>query len=206
MPVIERLRFLGIFSNNLDEFFRVRIATLKRLVVLGKKAKDTIHFKPKKILEEVQKTVLKQNKLFESIYTEVHKELRRHKIFILNEHQLNKEQGAFVKNYFAENVRPALVPIMLTQVKTFPYLKDKAIYLAIKLSNVNRPALKQYSLIEIPTDVVPRFIILPRNNGNHYVILLDDIIRYNLPEVFSSSGLIKLMPMLLKLPAMPSWI
>jgi polyphosphate kinase len=122
----------------------------------------------------------------------VHKELKRHKIFILNEHQLNKEQGEFVKNYFAENVRPALVPIMLTQVKTFPYLKDKAIYLAIKLSNINNQTIKQYSLIEIPTDVVPRFIILPRSNGHHNVILLDDIIRYNLPEVFSQFGFNKI--------------
>lgn len=188
VPVIERLRFLGIFSNNLDEFFRVRIATLKRLVVLGKKAKETIHFKPKKILEEVQKTVIRQNKLFESIYDEVQKELRRHKIMILNERQLNKEQSAFVRNYFEENVRPALVPIMLNQVKTFPYIKDKAIYLAIKLSNIHKSSTKQYALIEIPTDVVPRFIILPRNNSNHNVILLDDIIRYNLPEVFSQFG------------------
>ncbi len=185
VPIIERLRFLGIFSNNLDEFFRVRIATLKRLLVLGKKAKATIHFRPKKILEEVQKIVLTQSKKFEEIYKNVQQELKRHNIFIINEKQLNKEQGEFVKNYFNENVRPALVPIMLTQVKTFPYLKDKAIYLSIKLSVDKKPRLKQYALVEIPTDVVGRFIELPSNNRKHYVILLDDIIRYNLPEVFS---------------------
>jgi polyphosphate kinase len=188
VPVIERLRFLGIFSNNLDEFFRVRIATLKRLLVLGKKAKETIHFKPKKILEEVQRMVLRQSRLFEDIYKEVQAELKRHKIFIISETQLNAEQGEFVKNYFNENVRPALVPIMLTQVKDFPYLKDKVIYLAIKLSVNRKPKLKQYALVEVPTDVVPRFIILPSQNRNHYVILLDDIIRYNLPEVFAMFG------------------
>ena len=185
VPVIERLRFLGIFSSNLDEFFRVRIATLKRLVVLGKQARQTIHFKPKRILTEVQRIVLEQSKLFEETYTDIQQELKRHKIFIINEKQLNPEQGAFVKNYFDENVRPALVPIMINQVKTFPYLKDKVIYLAVKLSTKGKPRDKQYSLIEVPTDVVNRFLILPSQNQNQYIILLDDIIRYNLPEVFS---------------------
>lgn len=185
VPVIERLRFLGIFSNNLDEFFRVRIATLKRLVIVGKKAKATIHYKPKKILAEVQQKVLQQSKLFEKIFKEVQRELRKHKVFIINEKQLSAKQKEFVKNYFNELVRPALVPIMINQVKTFPYLKDKTIYLAIKLSSKDRPQEKQFSLIEIPTDVVDRFVILPSHNQNQYIILLDDIIRFNLPEVFS---------------------
>jgi polyphosphate kinase len=192
VPVIERLRFLGIFSNNLDEFFRVRIATLKRLLILGKKAKETIHFRPKKILEEVQKIVLSQSQLFEEIFQDIQEELKRNKIFIINEKQLSKEQGQFVKNYFNENVRPALVPIMLAQVKSFPYLKDKAIYFAIKLSVSKHTKLTQYALAEIPTDVVPRFVTLPSENNNHYIILLDDIIRYNLPEVFSIFGFDKI--------------
>jgi polyphosphate kinase len=185
VPVIERLRFLGIFSNNLDEFFRVRIATLKRLVVLGKKAKASIHYKPKKILEEVQKKVLQQSLLFEKTFKDVQRELKKHNILIINEKQLSRPQKEFVKNYFDENVRPALVPVMINQVKSFPYLKDKTIYLAIKLSVAHKPSQKQFSLIEIPTDVVDRFIILPSQNQNQYIILLDDIIRFNLPEVFS---------------------
>ncbi|HWB64631.1 MAG TPA: polyphosphate kinase 1 [Chitinophagales bacterium] len=186
VPVLERLRFLGIFSNNQDEFFRVRIATLRRLQAIGKKAKATFHYKPKKILEEIHKLVIRQGNRFEEIYAEIQQELRRNKIFIINEKQLSKEQGEFVKGYFNELVRPALVPIMLNQVKTFPYLKDKTIYFAIKLSAKGKPALTQYALIEIPSDVGERFIILPSQNQNQYVILLDDIIRFNLPEVFSS--------------------
>ena len=147
VPLIERLRFLGIFSNNLDEFFRVRVANLKRLVVLGKKAKAAVAFKPKKILEDVQRLVLSQNQQFEKIYADIQRELRRHKIFIINEKQLTVKQKEFVKNYFTENVRPALVPIMLNQVKTFPYLKDKTIYFAIKLSSTTNPLQKQFSLI-----------------------------------------------------------
>lgn len=186
VPVLERLRFLGIFSNNQDEFFRVRIATLKRLLVLGKRAKATIHYKPKKILEEVQHIVIKQGKWFEEIYNDIQEELKRNNIFIINEKQLSPEQGAFVKQFFHENVRHALVPIMLNQVKRFPELKDKAIYLAIKLSVKGKPGSSQYALAEIPTDVVDRFIILPSSNKSQYIILLDDIIRYNLPEVFSA--------------------
>lgn len=184
VPVLERLRFLGIFSNNQDEFFRVRIATLKRLLALGKKAKATIYFKPKKILEEVSRIVIQQGRWFDEIYQDVKQELERNNIFIINETQLSPEQKDFVKNYFNEHVRPALVPIMLNQVKNFPALKDKAIYLAIKLSVKGKPQSKQYALAEIPTDVVERFIVLPSANKKQYIILLDDIIRYNLPEVF----------------------
>ncbi|MFN8287939.1 MAG: polyphosphate kinase 1 [Chitinophagales bacterium] len=186
VPVIERLRFLGIFSNNQDEFFRVRVATLRRLDAIGKKAKAVVHDKPKKILEEVQRTVLKQGKLFEEIYADVQKELKKQKIFIINERQLTPEQGEFVKNYFVEKVRPTLVPIMLNQVKNFPYIKDKVIYLAIKLALKDKPAQKQYAIVEVPTDMADRFVVLPSPNQNSYVILLDDIIRYNLPEVFGT--------------------
>ncbi|MCS6935254.1 MAG: polyphosphate kinase 1 [Chitinophagales bacterium] len=186
VPLLERLRFLGIFSNNQDEFFRVRIATLKRLITLGKRAKATLHYKPKKILNQVQKIVLQQGRKFEEIYEQIHNELAKKGIHIINEKQLNPEQGEFVKNYFNENVRHALVPIMLQQVKTFPELKDKAIYLAIRLSVKNKPHLKQFALAEIPTDVVNRFLILPNIGKNKYIILLDDVIRYNLREVFVS--------------------
>lgn len=185
VPLIERLRFLGIFSNNQDEFFRVRIATLKRLLVIGKKVKETIHFKPKKILKEVHRIVLNQSKQFENIYEKIQQELKQHRIYIINEKQLTKAQGEYVRNYFNEMVRPALVPVMINQVKLFPYLKDKSIYLAVRLSVKNKPKEKQYSIIEIPTDVVDRFLLLPSTNENQYIILLDDIIRYNLPEVFS---------------------
>ena len=188
VPVIERLRFLGIFSNNLDEFFRVRIATLKRLMALGKRAKETIHYRPKKVLEDVQTIVLEQTKMFEEIYRDVQEELRNQNIFIIDEGHLNAEQGEFVKNYFNDNVRPALVPIMLTQVKSFPYLKDKAIYLAIKLSVDRKPRATQFALVEIPGNVGGRFITLPSQNDKHCIILLDDIIRYNLPEVFAMFG------------------
>jgi polyphosphate kinase len=196
VPVLERLRFLGIFSNNLDEFFRVRVATLSRLVVIGKKAKDTLQYRPKKTLEDVYKVVLSQSKLFEEIYNDILQDLKKHNIHIINETQVTKQQGDFIKNYFAENVRPSLVPIMLNQVKTFPYLKDKVIYLAIKLTS---GSIKQYALIEIPSDSAGRFVQVPSTNKNQYIILLDDIIRYNLPEVFSTFQFTKVEAYTIKL-------
>ena len=185
VPILDRLKFLGIFSNNLDEFFRVRVATLKRVMEFGRKAKTTFHIKPQKLLDEIQKVVIKQNLQFEKAYREIQLELRAEKIFIIEETKLTLAQSRFVKEYFSDYVRPALVPIMLNQVKIFPYLKDKSIYLAIKLFVNNKPKLTQYALIEIPTDQVGRFVILPSVNSNQYVILLDDIIRHNLPDVFS---------------------
>ena len=182
VPVLERLRFLGIFSNNQDEFFRVRVATVKRISQLGKKVRD-VYSKPKKVLQEVHDEVVRQGKRFDEIYNSVQQELRRNKVFIINETQLSNAQGEFVKNYFGEHVRPSLVPIMLNQVKQFPYLRDKVIYLAIKLTHGKT---KQYSLVEVPSDSTDRFVILPSHNQNQYIILLDDIIRYNLPEVFST--------------------
>ena len=182
VPVLERLRFLGIFSNNQDEFFRVRVATVKRISQLGKKVRD-VYSKPYKVLQDVHDEVVRQGKRFDEIYTDVQQELKRNNIFIINETQLTKAQREFVKNYFSEHVRPALVPIMLNQVKQFPYLKDKVIYLAIKLTNGKT---KQYSLVEVPSDSTNRFVILPSHNQNQYIILLDDIIRHNLPEVFST--------------------
>lgn len=185
VPIVERLRFLGIFSNNQDEFFRVRVATVKRFIELGKKTKDTPIPKPKKLLEEIQEVVIRQTIRFEAIYAEITQELKRHKIFIVDEKHLNRSQGEFVKAYFKEFVRPALVPIMLNQISKFPYLKDKTIYLAIKLSKSENIKLVQYALIEVPTEVVDRFLILPSIGQQKHIILLEDIIRFCLPEVFA---------------------
>jgi len=185
VPLIERVKFLGIFSSNLDEFFRVRVATLKRLSRLGKKAKKLIGHDPKKILEEIQETVLKQQTTFEAIYLNILRELERERIFIITEKQLNAKQKEFVKSYFHREVRPTLIPIMIDQLPKFPDLKDKSIYLAVRLCKRGGSKKTKYALIEVPTDVLPRFLILPEIKGHQYLILLDDVIRYNLEDIFS---------------------
>jgi polyphosphate kinase len=186
VPLIERIKFLGIFSNNLDEFFRVRVATLKRMVEFKKKAKEVIGESPSKILKQIHKIGIRQQAKFEETYKDIIKELASHNIFIVNEKQLDEEQSVFVKKYFEETVLPTLVPIMIDTSPKFPYLKDKLIYLAVKLSYKEEGSKGiKYSLIQIPTEVLSRFLVLPKKEDKRYVILLDDIIRFSLKEVFS---------------------
>ncbi len=185
VPLIERIRFLGIFSSNLDEFFRIRVATLKRLTLLGKKAKKYIGHNPNKILKQVQDIVLEQHRLFDKIYQDILTELAAEKIFIVNESQLNEEQGRYVKSYFQHEVRHRLFPIILDDIRKLPDLKDHAIYLSVTMSRQTAPAETKYALIEVPSPALSRFLILPQHNENRYIILLDDVIRYGLEDVFS---------------------
>ncbi|GIV32857.1 MAG: polyphosphate kinase [Chitinophagales bacterium] len=187
VPVFERLRFLGIFSNNLDEFFRVRVATIKRILRYGKQkepTKELLGSSPKTILSQIQKIASDQHVHFDRIYNQILEELKKkYKIHKLNERTLNEEQGEFVKIYFQEKIRSALTPIMLSPESRFPKLLDKTIYFAIKLSSHHTGEVK-YALMEIPTSIVPRFLVLPESRGNKFFILLDDVIRYNLKDIF----------------------
>ncbi len=180
VPLLERLKFLGIFSSNRDEFFRVRVATVRRIIKLGVKPKEFAGENPKLLMERIMKIINSQQEKFEETYSNLLSELERNQIFIINEKQLNQEQGAFVKAYFKENVLPLLFPIMLDNVQEFPWLKDRAIYLIIKLvSPIKKDKL---ALVEIPSDKISRFIVLPKENK--HVIMLDDVIRYCLKDMF----------------------
>lgn len=184
VPLLERVKFLGIFSNNLDEFFRVRVGTLQRMVQAGIKAKAAIGGSPKKILKEIHDIVVEHRERFDIIFSNVLRELESHDIFIINESVLNADQKAFIGDYFRREVRPRLVPIMLDHIPQFPYLRNQVIYLLIHLFQKKNPAQKQYALIEVPVDVLPRFIVLPKKDKNTYIIMLDDVIRFGLKNVF----------------------
>lgn len=185
VPLMERLKFLGIYSSNLDEFFRVRVATLNRLAQLGKKTKKILEHNPKKVIKEIQSSVLLLNKKFDQIYKGILKDLAAENIFIIDESQLDEKQGKFVKSYFQREVRPKLIPIMIDQIETFPDLIDSALYLMVFLSRDKQPQKTRTALIEVPSDVLSRFLVLPRKNGKKYVILLDDVIRFCLDDIFS---------------------
>ncbi len=185
VPLIERMRFLGIFSNNLDEFFRVRVATLSRMETLGKKAKKILGENPRKIIDDVYATVIIQQSKFEATYKKLLQELEKENIFLINEKQLTLEQEDYVKFYFRSEVRAALVPIMIDALPEFPYLKDRSIYLAVLLSDSAKKHKPRYALIEVPSEIVSRFLVLPEKDGKKYIILLDDIIRFGLKEIFS---------------------
>ena len=185
VPLIERIKFLGICSSNLDEFYRVRVATLRRLTPLGKKARKLIGGDPEGILHEINRITQAQHKKFDTIFQKITAELGKEDIYILNETQLTPEQHKFVLEYFRSTVRSKLFPIMLDQIDDFPELRDRMLYLAIHLWRSDDPSKSKYALIEIPSDVLPRFLILPRNRKKQFVILLDDVIRAGLSEIFS---------------------
>ncbi|MFP4526542.1 MAG: polyphosphate kinase 1 [Bacteroidales bacterium] len=184
-PLVQRLRFLGIFSNNRDEFFRIRVATVRRLAALRGKKKLLGGKTPQELLKEIQATVVKQQEKFEYIYRELIKELGTYGIYVVNETQLTKEQGEFVEQFYQDKIRPILVPIMLQQARQFPYLKDKPIYFAVKLTKHNDNSKPQYALLDLATEILPRFVVLPQVGKKKYIIILDDIVRYCLNDIFS---------------------
>jgi len=188
VPLHERLRFLGIFSNNLDEFFRVRVATLNRMIKFGKATKRFLEDKPSDILLNIQSIVLNQQKDFERIYNEIQVELKKEKIAIINEKKLSKTQKEFVDNYFNEKVRTNIAPLMIESIGELPLLQDKSIYLACLLTSSLNSFMNSYSLIEVPTQTLPRFVILPSHKGEKNIILLEDIIRHCLPKLFTQFG------------------
>jgi polyphosphate kinase len=187
-PLIERLKFLGIFSNNRDEFYRVRVATINRLTKLGKKAIDIYGDDPKELLQKLQRKVIEQQQHFEEIYQELLHELAKENVFIINEKQLNQNQQQYVKDYFHNQVETNLFPIMVDENKPFPYMKDKSGYLFVRLISTVQKQKNKYALIEIPSRTTSRFIILPQEKNKKYIILLDDVIRYNVHEMFSVFG------------------
>ncbi|MBX2934402.1 MAG: polyphosphate kinase 1 [Ferruginibacter sp.] len=189
VPLLERIRFLGIFSNNLDEFFRVRVATLKRMFEFGKKIRMHLELQPGAILDEIHKTVAEQHKEFDRIWNEILRELKKERIFLVTDKQLSKQQQAFVLDYFNEEVRSDIIPLMIESIQSFPVLNDKSIYLACSLSKKDKSIPQKFALISVPARRLSRFIILPsKNNTDKYIILLEDVIRFCLPHIFSFFG------------------
>ncbi len=191
VPLKERIKFLGIFSSNLDEFFRVRVATLRRMIEIGNKVniKANIHLEqtPDKILEEINLKVTIQQNQFNRTWANILSELKEQKIFLVNEKQLNREQQKFIFAYFNDSVRSNIVPLMLESIQAFPTLNDKSIYLACKLSKKDASIPQKFALVSVPSRL-PRFITLPSTEQGNYIILLEDIIRFCLPNIFSFFG------------------
>ncbi len=186
--IYDRLRFLGIFSNNQDEFFRVRVATLNRMVKMDKGAKMHLEQNPEKILQTIQDRVMEQQSEFDRVYADIIRELGRNNIFIKNEKQLSTKQEHYIKSYFEEKVRTEIVPLMIESIPNMPLLQDNAIYLACVLGSNENPMMQRYALIEIPVGNLPRFVLLPSEKDTKDIILLEDIIRWNLPNLFAAFG------------------
>ncbi len=187
VPLKERIKFLGIFSNNLDEFFRVRVATLRRMIEFGTKANMHLEQTPGKILEEINIKVTNQQNQFDRTWANILNELQDQKIFLINENQLNDEQQKFILAYFNDSVRSNIVPLMLESIQAFPILNDKSIYLACRLSTMDESIPQRFALVSVPARL-PRFITLPATEHGNYIILLEDVIRFCLPNIFSYFG------------------
>ena len=191
VPLLERLNFLGIFSNNMDEFYRVRVALLKRLAKLKTEEDVELDFAPVKILREIHRRAVAQRYKVDDIYERICRELASENIFFVDEAELTEEQGTFVRQYFQESVRQYLFPIMLDRFRNFSNLQDNSIYLVIDLTHKTNPAVENLALIEIPTKHVPRFLVLPTGaDKRNLVMYLDDVIRYCLADIFSIYGFI----------------
>lgn len=189
VPLCERLRFLGIFSNNLDEFFKVRYATIKRIDLAGKTGKSELGgIRAKDLLEQITKIVIAQQAESLEILATIQNELKQHNVHVINENQVSESQSEYIRDFFIQKVRPALMTIILNEVNEFPVLKDSAAYLIIQMNlKPNEQVFtsdKMYSLIEIPKSI-ERFVVLPQEGNNHYIILLDDLIRHCLHYIFN---------------------
>jgi len=187
-PVIERLKFLGIYSNNRDEYFRVRVATIKRMVEMDKKRDKLRKIPTSKILTEILETVEEQEKNFNSTFKLILEELNKQKIVFLDETDLNEKQGAFVQQFFKNEVVPNLFPIMLNSLENSDALQDNAIYLAVLLQDSTLRKNEDYALVRVPSNIISRFLILPSDDNKNYVIMLDDVMRYSMGEIFAPFG------------------
>ncbi|WP_325588489.1 polyphosphate kinase 1 [Puia sp.] len=192
VPLRERIRFLGIFSNNMDEFYRVRVATLRRMSEYsGRKSGINMHLEasPDKILNDIQAIVLEQGDEFDAIWSGIRREMENENIFLVNEQELDSAQQQFIQNYFEEDVRTNTIPLMVESIPTFPFLRDKSLYLGVVLSRKDGTMKRKYAIIEIPSRVLGRFVILPSPiPEEHHIILLEDIIRFNLRNIFAYFG------------------
>lgn len=183
VPLIERLRFLGIFSNNLDEFFKVRYATVKRIYEAGRGGKSELGgIKAGDLLEEITKVVIEQQSESLKILEEIDIELKNENIFVINETEINDNHHEFIKNYFYHEISPALVVIMLNEDVALPELKDISAYLTVKMSSSE--GKDQVALIEI-SSAMERFVVLPSEGDSNYIIMIDDILRYCLNDIFN---------------------
>lgn len=183
VPLIERLRFLGIFSNNLDEFFKVRYATVKRIVDAGKGGKSELGgIKAQELLEIITQIVIKQQSESLEVLNSIQNRLEDENIYIIDENEIDSSQHDFIIKYYLQTVSPALVTFILNDLIVLPNLKDSAAYLAVRM--VMEDDSKKFALIEIPK-TINRFVELPKQGDKSFIILIDDLLRHCLGYIFN---------------------
>ncbi len=186
VPLLERLKFLAIYSSNLDEFFRVRVAQHRNLIRISKKTKKELSYNPKQLLKEILRIVNEQQLEFSKIFEQdITDELRKHDVYLLRRLQLNKEQQIFVETYFQDNLLPFVQPVLLVKDKIRVFLNNAALYMTVALQpKESYTSRTEYAMVKIPSDFLPRFIELPSQNGRHEIIMIDDIVRHSVSWLF----------------------
>jgi polyphosphate kinase len=198
VPLYERIKFLAIFSSNIDEFFRVRVASLRALLDLKKKTKKKLEFDPARLLKRIHRVVDRQQEEFGEIFRQIRGELKRRQISLVRETELTAGQVGVVRDAFDQRVRPHVRPVFLSYRKDAPFLENRAIYLTVKLApramqrsrGEDRKKHYQYALVPIPTAFVPRFLTLPPEKGRNFIMFIDDVIRLCLPELFPNHDIL----------------
>lgn len=184
VPLIERVRFLGIFSNNLDEFFRVRVANLMRAALVGKKMTTTLGFDVNETLVQVSRKVVELQAEYNRVFAQLERALKQEGVHFVDEGQINAEQAEFATDYFTHKVRPTLVPVMVGGGTKFPDLKDGTLYLAVGLQGTKGEDSTRFAVIEVPAHL-PRFLVLPATAEGEHVMFIEDVIRLQLGRIFA---------------------
>ncbi|MFL2619525.1 MAG: polyphosphate kinase 1 [Candidatus Marisimplicoccus sp.] len=181
VPIIERLRFLGIFSNNLDEFFQVRYATVKRIAESGVEKDNGKNKKAINLLDQITNKVIRLQTKSSKILDSIQLSLKKEGIYFINENEVNESQKEFLKDFFLRKISPALVTIILSKKKKYDFTDNKA-FLIAKMSFKKQDNI--HAIVEIPENI-SRFVVLPKISNKQYIMLIDDIIRYHLKIIFS---------------------
>lgn len=187
VPLKERIRFLAIYSNNLDEFFRARVSVLNKMVQFSdKRTKNYPGQNPQKILNQVHRIVLQQQGDFNRIWKKIIAELKKEKVFLVDDKHLNARQKVFVRHFFDEEVSSSIIPLFIENMAKLPSFEDENIFLGIMMHRNSHD--QNFAIIQIPTKNLSRFVSLPSSPGEQNIMLLEDLVRFNLPRIFSHLG------------------
>ena len=187
VPLLERMTFLGIYSNNLDEFFRVRMASQSRIAESTEKSASADSEKARKIIKQISKLNAQFVKEYSETIHHVTDELKRENIYLVSDTEVSPEQMEFIRSYYKEKLAGSIVPIWFSAIKSMDCENDENIYLAVKVSKEAKSSV-DYAFLELPVDVCGRFVRLPDHEGKSYLMYVDDIIRCCLPLVFEGLG------------------
>ncbi len=186
MPLFERIKFMAIYSSNLGEFFAVRVAQHRNLLRISKKTKKELDLHPREVLKAILKIVNEQQEEFNQIFADqIEPALRQNHIFLKRRLDLDEEQKDFVEEYFKQNMLPYVQPVLLVKNKIRPFLTNSSLYLTVMMRTKGKPnGSLQYAIVKVPSDHLPRFIKLPSEEGQHDLIMIDDIVRHSIAWLF----------------------